>query len=102
MNGDQLIEKWENNRKKLELEDEKAMEENKLVGRFVQEPYADGYAIYRVIRENKKSVRIRLVEEIGDSYMLPYWGKETTIDKDYALGNIGRRDRLNRMFSRKN
>lgn len=84
--------KMEENRKKLDEQDAKAKTEGKLVGRYIQEPRGDGYAIYRIVRENKKTVRIQRVTGIGDDWSVPYWGDETTVDKEYAEKNIGQRD----------
>ena len=94
-----LIKKWEDNMKKVDETDKKAKAEGKLVGRYICEPYADGSAIYKIVRENKNTVRIKVVTDIGDDWIIPYWGKEATIDKSYALMNINRRDAINQMFA---
>lgn len=95
-----LIKKWEENfEKKLEKPDEKAKKEGKLVGRYIRESIADGYAFYKIIKESKNTVEIKHIKGIGDDYMINYWGKQATIQKNYAKENIGFRDRLNSIFS---
>lgn len=101
MDSKSLIEIWEENMRKLKENDRKAKEKGTLVGRFIEEPYADGAAIYRIIRENKNTVRIKVVVDIGDDWIIPYWGKEATIDKSYVLSKLAFRDRLHEMFAKK-
>lgn len=95
-----FIEEWKENERKLREQDAKAKAEGKLVGRFIQEPVADGYALYEIIRENKNTVRIRLIKGIGDDYQISYWGEEATIKKDFALANLGWRDNISKIFSK--
>ena len=82
--GEQVMERWNRELKGMEDKDRKAKEAGKLVGRYIPHPCADGAAYYEIIRENKHSVRIRVVL-IGDKWVLPAWGHETTIKKDLAL-----------------
>ena len=63
-----------------------------MVGRYISEPYADGSAIYLIIKENKKTVRLKVVENIGDDWVIPHWGREVVIDKDYVITKIKQRD----------
>ena len=67
-----------------------------------QEAYADGYAIYQIVRENKNTVRIKVCKDIGDDWVIPYWGEETTIDKSHAERNIGHRDWMDSLVKGKN
>jgi hypothetical protein len=84
-----LDENWE----RLREYDQKAKAEGRLVGRYIREHIADGFAVYEIIRENKTTVRIRRIEHIcGDEWSIPYWGEEATIDKVYALQRINGRD----------
>lgn len=99
--GKDFIETIEENQKTLFSLDKKAKEKNQLVGRYIKEPYADGYAIYQIIRENKSSVRVRVCTGLGDDWAIPYWGNEATIDKNYAEGNILRRDRMSELFKKR-
>jgi hypothetical protein len=85
----------------LQKQDQEAKERWQLVGRYIEVGVADGSAYYEVIRENKKSVRIRLFKGIADDYMVGYWGYEATIDKQFAINNIHGRDSLRKLFSKK-
>lgn len=95
---DEYYERLERNKKDLEMKDQAAKESGTLKGRYIQEPRADGYAIYEIIRVNKRSVRIRVVTGIGDDWTVPFWGEETTIPLDYAEQNVRRRDALEELF----
>lgn len=101
MDYNKLIEKWEANMRKVEENDKKAKEKGKLVGRYIDEPYADGAAIYKIIRENKNTVRIKVVVDIGDDWVIPYWGEEATIDKSYALAKLAFRDKIRERHANK-
>lgn len=97
---DDYYDRLEVNRKNLEKKDQLAKESGELKGRYIQEPRADGYAIYEIVRVNKRSVRIKVVTDIGDDWTVPFWGEETTIPLDYAERNIRSRDALAEMFSK--
>ena len=101
--GLDLLDEHDDNFKKLQKQDEMAKEVNRLVGRYIDEPWADGKAFYVIVKENKKSVRIRVVTGIGDDWVIPYWGEETTIEKSYAIQRINYRDKMAELFgSREN
>jgi hypothetical protein len=103
MNTNAWLNMIEGNRKLMEQKDMEAKEKGVLKGRYINEQYADGYAFYEIIRENKKTVRIRVIKNIGDDWVIPYWGEEATIDKEHALKNIGWRDFMaNRVAQRSN
>lgn len=100
--------KWEEcneimkrNNAQLGFLDNDARDNNRLVGRVIYHPYADGYATYQVIKETVKSVRIRVCTGLGDDWVLPAWGREVTIPKTKALDFIGRRDALARLFMKR-
>ena len=64
------------NFKKLQKQDKMAKKVGKLVGRYIDEPWADGNAFYVIVKENKTSVRIRVVTGIGDDWIIlqpPNW-----------------------------
>lgn len=69
-------------------------DERHVRGRYLNFPCADGYAYYEIIRKNKKTVRIRVITEIGDNWVVPYIGEENAVDQELALSNIGLRDFL--------
>lgn len=102
MDIENLIKTWNDNFKQLALEDAKAKDLGLLVGRYIDEPIADGKAIYKIIKENKKTVRIKVVTGIGDDWTIPCWGKETTIDKDYAIRKLHSRDAIAKLFQKTN
>jgi hypothetical protein len=89
------------NWKSLEDLDRQARENGQLVGRYIEHAFADGKAIYQIIKEHKNSVRIRCCTGLGDDWMLPAWGGESTISKDQALSFIDQREWLENMFSKK-
>ena len=89
------------NRDLLQKIDQDAKAKGELLWRYIQEQVADGYAIYQIVKVNKKSVRIVHCEGMGDDYFVSYWGGEATIDMDYALTNLGWRDKLDELFSDK-
>lgn len=93
---DQFNRNW----KQLKECDKRAKEGGFLVGRYIKEPFADGYAIYQVIRENKKTVRIRVCTGIGDDWVIPYLGQETSVDMAYVTQNIAQREALAAIFSK--
>lgn len=101
MGTNEWLKKLEENWEKVVEKDEKSKEKGKLVGRYIAEPIADGNAVYEIVRENKNTVRIEVVTGIGDDWVIPYWGPSATIDKDYAISSVGRRDGLARIFGRK-
>lgn len=94
-------ERFDKNWAAIKSGDEDAAAKGELVGRYISEPFADGNAVYQIIKENKKTVRIRVCTGIGDDWTIPYWGRETSIDKEYALTQIRRREGLRALFSKK-
>lgn len=96
-----ILEVWKQNFVKMEEGNQKALEAGQLVGRIVKENIADGYAYYRVIKENKKTVRLQSVKGIGDDYQVPYWGDEATVEKKYVVSTLGYADRLNELFAKR-
>lgn len=101
MNTEQWLEMVEKNKQKMIEKDLKAKEKGILKGRYLEEPYADGYAYYEIIRENKKSVRIRVIKNIGDDWVLPLFGEEATVDIGYVKGKLRYRDYMDELFARR-
>jgi len=99
--SEEFLKMIESNLKKLEREDDQAKAKSQLVGRYIREQIADGFAYYKIVKENKKTVRIELVRNIGDDYSVPVWGLKASIQKAYAIKNVGYRDRINEIFSKK-
>lgn len=100
-NTNKLIEKWNKNIEALVREDKIAKEKGVLVGRYIKEQYADGYALYKITKETKYKVTIEVVKNVGDDWEIPYWGEKSIISKKYALDNILRRDGLEELFGGK-
>ncbi len=103
-----MVEAWEMMRKKTDREwariktsDRKAKEAKVLVGRYITHPYADGQAVYRIVREGKATVKIEVCTGIGDDWVLPAWGRESSISKRIALEFIGRRDWMEETFKKR-
>lgn len=82
------------NWKKVVEKDQYNRQQGNLVGRYVQVRYADGYAYYEIIRENKKSARLRVILNIGDDWVLPQWGLQYTATLEFVMDNIRQRDRM--------
>ena len=80
--------------------DAAAKEAGELKGRVIKEPFADGHAYYLIKKVNKKTVRI-VHQDVYDGWVLPFFGKEATIDISYAQQNIQQQDRLAEMFAPK-
>lgn len=92
------IERVEANSQLITEIDSKVKEKGELLHRFIYEPYADGNAVYQIIRVNKKTARIKVCKEIGDDWVVPYWGEESTIPLHYAEMSVARRDTLDKLF----
>jgi len=94
-----MLKIWVKNFKKLETRDLTAKAKGQLVNRYIQEPYADGYAFYEITKETKTKVHIKVISGLGDNWVIPYWGNDAVIDKSYAMNSIQRRDSLKELFS---
>ena len=98
---------WEEVRKAneehLQKIEEKAIADGGLLHRFLYESVADGKAIYQIIKVNKTTVRVRLCSMDGlyDDYIVPQWGEEATISKEYAISGIRWQDTWRKMMSEK-
>lgn len=100
------INKWDKaqkaNEKELDACDDEAKKVDRMVGRFFQIQVADGYAIYQIVKENKKTVRVKRCEGIcGDEYQDWNLGHGASMSKAKAQELIGFKDKLNEMFSKK-
>ena len=85
--------------RELNAKDEAAKAESTLVGRFITEPYADGCAVYNIVKEGEETVDIESVD-IDDGWTVPYWGLSATIERAYAENSIERREKIQDLFSR--
>jgi hypothetical protein len=101
-NWDRVKAILDGNFQQLQQIDEEAKKAGKLVGRYIRESVADGLAYYQIIKEGKRTVRIRICLDIcGDNYRVSYWGEEATIDRKYALKSVEGRDMMTKMFEGK-
>lgn len=89
-----IIACWNKNFDKLVEEDVQAKQNDKLVGRYVKQQINDGYAFYKIIKENKTTVVVKVIRNIGDDYIIPYWGERASLDKKFVIRNIALRDSL--------
>ena len=76
----------------------KAKSLGSLVGRVVRHNYADGYAYYQVIKENKATVQIQVCTGIGDDWSIPAWGDKSTVNKAMIQDMLKHQDTLDEMF----
>lgn len=90
----------EENLSLLKKIDKEAKDKGDILYRYFTEPFADGEAIYQVIKVNKKTVRIRVCLGIGDEWVIPYLGEECSISKEYVESKINHRDTLDEMFKK--
>ena len=81
----------ENTNQLIEI-DKKQKENGTMLYRYISVPYADGRAYYQITKVNKKTVRIRVCLGIGDEWILPYWGEETSIPISEAETFLKQRD----------
>ena len=81
--------------------DKESSVKGELAGRYITEPIADGNAVYQIVRENKKTVRIQVCTGLGDDWVIPYFGEEATVDKSYVIRKISQREALKRLFAKK-
>ena len=77
---------------KIKQGDKEAREKGEILHRYITEPYADGKAIYQIIKVNKKTVRIKVCLGIGDEWVLPMFGEECLVDRNYIEESLKRRD----------
>lgn len=75
---------YEDNFNTLVRLDDEAEKRGLYVGRYITHPIADGKAVYQIVSETKKKIKIMVVTHIGDDYVIPAWGSVATIDKEYA------------------
>ncbi len=76
----------EDNMAALNACDAEAREAGRLVGRSFSISVGDGQAIYQIIKENKKTVRVRLCQGVAcDDYADWQLGAEGTMKKELAI-----------------
>ena len=104
---EEYLSKWEGaikaNQKRIDDIEKKAIASGEMLYRFITEPVADGQAVYQIVQINKTTVKIKLcqIDPLYCEYVVPYWGAEATIKKDYAEQSIRSQDALRKIFSKK-
>lgn len=88
--------KWDS----LKRQDEEAKKAGTLVGRYIKEPYADGYAVYVITKVLKNSVKAVAQTDLGDGWVIPYWGVNATIGRKYVENSIKQREKRYEIFSK--
>lgn len=83
---------WEANWKTLVAEDEAAKAAGTMLGRFVTHPIGDGRAVYQIIGESQRTVRILVCTGLGDDWTIPAWGYEASVPKTKIAQMLARRD----------
>ena len=86
---------------KLEKSDKEAKKKGILVGRYIRESHADGYALYLIAEESKDTVKIEHITPISDDYVHSYFGYGRVIDRDYVEQSIAGEDKLDEIFGKK-
>ena len=95
-----IIETWDRNFNNMIEKDKKAKAKGEIVGRYIKEPIADGYAYYEIISEGITKVEIKVVRNIGDDWVVPYWGEVARIDKNYVINGLEMEDNLQKLFKK--
>jgi hypothetical protein len=93
--------KMQENFRTLERLDAEAKAQGQVLGRYVRQPYADGYAYYQVTAINGTRATVEVVGGIGDDWVLPNWGQKSTTTLAVVEKMVGSRDALARLFAKK-
>lgn len=89
------------NQAELDACDQEAQDAWRLTGRYFYESVADGYAFYQIVRENKKTVRIRhCLGVAADDYQVHVWGPEASIPTALAQRLVDRHAAIARLFGK--
>lgn len=83
-----------NNRTLVNILNLKVEKKNKLAGRFLSFPFADGCAIYQIHKVIGDTVYVQVVSEIGDDWAIPDIGESGTITLDRAMRYLMRTKEL--------
>lgn len=96
------LRRWDLNCEQVEKIDEEAKKTGSILHRFIYEPYADGKAVYQVVKLNKKTVRLKVVKGIGDDWVLPWWGEEILLVRSLIEEKIRDKDNLYSLLRNQN
>lgn len=95
------LKKMELKFQQMQEDDRLAKEKGELLNRYIQHQYADGYAYYKIMKVNKRTVRIQVVTGIGDDWVVPAWGALATIKKEQAEQFLRQRDFMEELFAKR-
>ena len=96
-----LINEWDRNYDAMVARDEQAKAKGLLIGRYVKKPYADGYAYYEIVKENKNTLNLKVVTNIGDDWVVPHWGTAPKVNKKSTVSRLEVEDKFYEMISKK-
>jgi len=97
----QVTKAFDANEALLERIDLQAAAKGELLWRCIREGRGDGYACYQIVKVGKRNVRIEVCRNIGDDWVIPYWGEATTISRKYAERKVDSYDAMKQLFGRK-
>lgn len=95
---DGLGEKMEKQELLMDELAELAKAQNTLLGRIIQFPHADSYALYLITKVNKKTVQLDWLDWC-DGWVDNRCGKQCTIDLRYAAQQVKVQDELAELFN---
>jgi len=97
-----LVDRMERAYNEMIAADAEAKVEDTIIGRYLEEPAADGKAYYRVIAVDGKNNTLQLEHlDIYDGWSIPmYEGMIDCFPMTYALKNIEAREFLSGMFEK--
>ncbi len=79
----------------MKANDEEAKARGELIGRYIQETIADGYAYYVIVGHTARTVKVEHQEELADGYTIPMIeSMGGVIPVKYARENIHWRDQI--------
>lgn len=84
---------------KLEEDDQKARENDTLVGRFFYLPVADGRAYYQVTDVDGNKVKVEHFDHEMNDYKASYLGDGKWIDKGWVKDKLKQKEKLKDLFS---
>lgn len=88
---------YDTQRAELEAADLAAKTAGTLIGRYIEHPHADSYAVYKIVAVTRTKARIEVVE-IDDAWVLPAWGRKAAIPLGQAQSFVERRDAMAVLF----
>lgn len=83
---DKISEVYDRNHAVIRGWDDAAKKTKKWIGRTLTECVGEGRAIYVVVKENKKTVKIKVCRGLGDDWVSRHFGEECSISKTQACG----------------